>query len=65
MKIEKVKKKASFIFCQNCNGFPQSDLNSMSFKVDVKSVLRIGSAHNKRGHADLKIVEIPHFSASL
>ena len=24
------------------------------FKVDVKSVLRIGSAHNKRGHADLK-----------
>ena len=31
-------------------------------KVDVKSVLRIGSAHNKRGHADLKNVEIPHFS---
>ncbi len=33
------------------------------FKVDVKSVLRIGSAHNKRGHdlRDLKIVEIPHF----
>ena len=32
------------------------------FKVDVKSVLLIGSAHNKRGHADLKIVEIPQFS---
>ena len=33
-----------------------------SFKVDVKSVLRIGPAHNKRGHSDLKTVEIPHFS---
>ena len=31
-------------------------------KVDVKSVLRIGSAHNKRGPSDLKIVEITHFS---
>ncbi len=30
--------------------------------MDVKSVLRIGFAHNKRGHADLKVVEIPHFS---
>ena len=30
-------------------------------KVEVKSVLRIGSAHNKRGPSDLNIVEIPHF----
>ncbi len=28
-------------------------------KVEVKSVLRIGSAHNKRGPSDLIIVEIP------
>ncbi len=40
-----------------------ANIESLStFKVDVKSVLRIGSAHNKRGHADLKIVEISHFS---
>ncbi len=31
-------------------------------KVDVKYILRIGSAHNKRGHADLKMIEIAHFS---
>ncbi len=30
--------------------------------MEVKSVLRVGSAHNKRGPSDLKIVEIPHFS---
>ncbi len=34
----------------------------LKIKVNVKSVLRIGSAHNKRGHADLKNVEISHFS---
>ena len=28
----------------------------------VKSVLRIGSAHNKGGPSDVKIVEIQHFS---
>ncbi len=32
------------------------------FKVEVKSVLPIGSAHNKGGPSDLNIVEIPHFS---
>ena len=32
-----------------------------NIKVDVKSVLCIGSAHNKRRPSDLKIVEIPHF----
>ncbi len=30
--------------------------------MEVKSVLRIGSAHNKRGSPDLKIVGFPHFS---
>ncbi len=35
---------------------------SRLFKVEVKSVLRIGSAHNKGGPSDLNIVEIPHFS---
>ncbi len=38
------------------------EIHEDKIKVDVKSVLRIGSAHNKRGHADFKIVEIPHFS---
>ncbi len=33
----------------------------MIIKGEVKSVLCIGSAHNKRGPSDLKIVEIPHF----
>ncbi len=33
-----------------------------NIKVEVKSVLRIGSAHNKGGPSDLNIVEIPHFS---
>ncbi len=33
------------------------------FKVEVKSVLRIGSAHNNKGEpSDLNIVEIVHFS---
>ena len=36
--------------------------SSFKFKVEVKSVLRIGSAHNKGGPSDLNIVEIPHFS---
>ena len=38
--------------------FPEKE----TFKGEVKSVLRIGSAHNKRGPSDLKIIEIPHFS---
>ena len=42
--------------------FVMKTLEFKVFKVDVKSVLRIGSAHNKRGPSDLKIVEIPHFS---
>ena len=29
--------------------------------MEVKSVLRIGSARNKRGPSDLNIVEIPNF----
>ncbi len=40
----------------------QLSLFGASPKVDVKSVQRIGSAHNKRGLSDLKIVEISHFS---
>ncbi len=34
-----------------------------NIKVEVKSVLHIGSAHNKRGPSDLKIVEILYFLA--
>ena len=32
-------------------------------KVEVKSVLRIGSAHNKGRPSDLNTVEILHFSS--
>ncbi len=32
------------------------------FKDAVKSVLRIGSAHNKRGPADINIAQISHLS---
>ncbi len=32
------------------------------FKDDVKSVLRIGSAHNKGGPADINIAQISHIS---
>ncbi len=39
-----------------------SSTKGYTIKVDVKSILRIGSAHNKRGPSDLKIVEIPKFS---
>ena len=35
---------------------------SKQVTLNLKSVLRIGSAHNKRGPSDLKIVEILHFS---
>ena len=31
-------------------------------KDDVKSVLRIGSAHNKRGPKDINIAQISHLS---
>ena len=33
------------------------------FKVEVKSILRIGSAHNNGKPSDLN-VEIPHFQTS-
>ncbi len=33
-----------------------------NIKVEVKYVLRIGSADNKGRPSDLNIVEIPHFS---
>ena len=32
------------------------------FKDSVKSVLRIGSAHNKGGPTDINIVQISHLS---
>ena len=32
-----------------------------TFKDAVKSVLRIGSAHNKGGPADINIAQISHF----
>ncbi len=32
------------------------------FKDDVKSVLRVGSAHNKGGRADINIFQISHLS---
>ena len=34
----------------------------MSIKDDVKSVLRIGSAHNNGGLADINIAQISHLS---
>ena len=39
-------------------GEPEHDL----FKDAVKSVLRIGSAHNKGGPADINIAQISHLS---
>ncbi len=36
-------------------------ISKLHFKVDVKSVLRIGHPNNKRGHSDFRIIEIPHF----
>ncbi len=35
---------------------------SRMFKDDVKSVLRIGFAHNKGGPADINIAQISHLS---
>ena len=52
-----------FVYIQLLFGINWS-INWGPYKLDVKSVLRIGSqcsAHNKREHPDLKTVEIPHF----
>ena len=39
-----------------------ASLGKVNFNDAVKSVLRIGSAHNKGGPADINIAQISHLS---
>ncbi len=60
-KVYKITENAKYLlFCKR--HAEQMLACETNVKVEVKSVLRIGTAHNKRGPSDLKIVEIAHFS---
>ncbi len=49
-----------YIYTKNVT--PGNKTLGSHLKVDVKSVLRVRSAHNRRGPSELNIVKIPHFS---